>query len=475
MAGSIDHRFSGNHMKKAVCELSIFLTIVFLLLTALPLIVYADNTKPVTVIYLYDESCHRCTEAMPVVRQAIEEAREEGLYVDYQEIRVSSREGASYIDRYSLTEIPDLIIDNHTVIGPANLEGEYGEYGTVLRDIKDRIASSYGYASPVTVHTVAEKKSESDSNVTVTVYISNQDNTAINVSLSGGLTEGSRLVSGQFYWSGPLQPGAEEKVTYVLSGGNTPYVFPSAVYYEDDCGSHVITDSYVPVSTMSVLSIPIAFASGIVAAFSPCILAVMAYIATLAASGERRHLLLINIMAFSAGLLFMYSLIGVCFYRISVTMPSMYNLAKYAIVLSMLIIGSTIIFRTLFHYERSFSDAGFRKLVALLRPYDKISMAGFSFAIGVGFGLIKMPCTGGPYLAILGMMTDQRSSVQGLYYLLAYNAGIVFPILGLGILLMTGLSTRRLDAIRIRYRAFINIATGITLFILAAVLAFSIV
>ncbi|AKB52801.1 hypothetical protein MSBRW_3548 [Methanosarcina barkeri str. Wiesmoor] len=463
------HYFSENRIGKTVWKIFIFLIIVFLLLTALPLIVYADNTKPVTVIYLYDERCHRCTEAMPVVRQAIEEAREEGLYLDYQEIRVNSRKGASYIDRYNLIEIPDLIIDNYTVIGPASLEGEYG---TVLSDIKDKIVFSYGYSLPVTVHTIAEKKSKSDSNVTVTVYISNQGNTAINASLSGGLTEGSRLVSGQFYWSGPLQPGAEEKVTYVLSGGNTSYVCPSTLYYEDDCGGYVITDNYVPV-TIPMHSIAIAFASGIVASFSPCILAVMAYMATLVASGEKRHLLLINIIAFSAGLLFMYSLIGVCFYKISITMPSMYNLAKHAIILSMLAIGSAMILKTLFHYERSFSDAGFRKLVALLKPYDKISMAGFSFVIGAGFGLIKIPCTGGPYLAILGMMADQNSSFQRLYYLLAYNAGIVFPILGLGILLTTGLSTRRLDAIRIKYRAFINIATGITLFILAALLAFN--
>lgn len=450
---------------------SIFLIIAFLLLTALPLIVYADNTKPVTIIYLYDESCQRCTEAMPVVRQAIEEAREEGIYVDYQEIRVNSRKGIFYIDHYSLTEIPDLIIDNHTVIGPTNLGGEYR---TVLSDVKNIIVSSYQYVSPVTVRTIAEKKNKIDSNVTVTVYISNRGNTAINASLSGGLTEGSRLVSGQFYWSGLLQPGAEEKVTYVLSGGNTSYVFPSAVYYEDNCGGHVITDNYIPV-TISVFSVPIAFASGIMAAFSPCILAVMAYMATLVASGKKRYSLLINIIAFSAGLLFMYSLIGACFYRISVTMPPVYNLAKYLIIFSMLVIGSAMILRTLFHYDRSFSDAEFRKLIALLKPYDKISMAGFSFAIGLGFGLIKIPCTGGPYLAILGMMTDQNSSFQGLYYLLAYNAGIVFPILGFGILLTTGLSIRRLDAIRIRYRTFINITTGITLFILAAMLAFNIV
>lgn len=472
MARSRYHWLFGNCETTAVRNSYLAMLVIFLLLSTLPSIAYADNTKQITVVYLYDEGCHRCTEAMPVVRQAIEETREGGLPVNYQEIRVNSREGMSYIDRYGLIGIPDLVINNNTIIGPENLEGEYGK---VLRDIKNTIVSSYGYASPVIVHTTAVKKSEGDSNVTVTVYLSNQGNAPINVSLSGGLTEGSRLISGQFYWSGPLQPGAEEKVAYVLSGGNTSYVSPSAVYYEDDCGSHVITDSYVPVGTMPVLSVPIAFVSGIIAAFSPCILAVMAYMATLAASGGRRYLLLINVMAFSAGLLFMYSLIGICFYRISVTMPSVYNIARYAIVASMLTIGSAMILRTLFHYEHSLLDAGFKKFVALLRPYDKINMTGCSFAIGLGFGLIKMPCAGGPYLAILGMMADQSGSFQGLYYLLAYDVGVVLPVLGLGVLLSTGFSARRLDAIRIRHRAALNIATGLVLFILATVLAFNVI
>ncbi|WP_269851410.1 hypothetical protein [Methanosarcina horonobensis] len=150
------------------------------------MIAYADDTKTVTVVYLYEEGCHRCTEVMPVVRQAIEETRGEGLSVDYQEIRVNSQKGTSYVDRYSLIDIPDLIIDNHTIIGPANLDGDYV---TILRNIKDTIASSYGYAPPVTVHTTAVKKSGNDNNVTVTVYLLNQGNAPINVSLSGGLTE----------------------------------------------------------------------------------------------------------------------------------------------------------------------------------------------------------------------------------------------------------------------------------------------
>ena len=143
MLRSSYHRFSENQEINVLHELYLAILVILLLLPTLPSVAEAEDTKPVTAIYLYDESCHRCTEAMRLVRQAIEEARKGGIPVVYQEIRVNSQKGASYVDRYNLLDIPDLIIDNYTVIGPTNLEGQYG---TVLRDIKDTIASSYGYA-----------------------------------------------------------------------------------------------------------------------------------------------------------------------------------------------------------------------------------------------------------------------------------------------------------------------------------------
>lgn len=147
MLRSSYRRFSGNPEIKVLHEVYLAILVILLLLPTLPSVAEAEDTKPVTAIYLYDEGCHRCTEAMPLVRQAIEEARKEGLSVDYQEIRANSQKGTSYVDRYNLLDIPDLIIGNHTVIGPANLEGEYGN---VLRDIKDTIASSNGYySSPI--------------------------------------------------------------------------------------------------------------------------------------------------------------------------------------------------------------------------------------------------------------------------------------------------------------------------------------
>lgn len=73
------------------------------------------------------------------------------------------------------------------------------------------------------------------------------------------------------------------------------------------------------------------------------------------------------------------------------------------------------------------------------------------------------------------MMEDQSGSFQGLYYLLAYDAGIVLPVMSLGVLLSLGFSTHRLEVIRTQYRSAINIATGIALFILAAILAFNVI
>ncbi|WP_269851408.1 cytochrome c biogenesis protein CcdA [Methanosarcina horonobensis] len=134
-----------------------------------------------------------------------------------------------------------------------------------------------------------------------------------------------------------------------------------------------------------------------------------------------------------------------------------------------------MIIRTLFNYGRSFSDIGFKKFLALLQPYGKMSTASYSFAIGMGFSMIKMPCAGGPYLAILGIMADQSGSFHRLYYLLAYDAGVVLPVLCLGVLLSLGFSAHRLDTIRKQYRVVINVSTGITLFILAGLLAFNVI
>ena len=51
-----------------------------------------------------------------------------------------------------------------------------------------------------------------------------------------------------------------------------------------------------------------------------------------------------------------------------------------------------------------------------------------AFALGILVGLCEFPCTGGPYLMVLGLLHDQVTYYKGLGYLLLYNLIFILPL-----------------------------------------------
>lgn len=51
-----------------------------------------------------------------------------------------------------------------------------------------------------------------------------------------------------------------------------------------------------------------------------------------------------------------------------------------------------------------------------------------AFLLGALVGLCEFPCTGGPYLMVLGLLHDQGTYLAGVGYLLIYNAVFVLPL-----------------------------------------------
>jgi cytochrome c-type biogenesis protein len=51
-----------------------------------------------------------------------------------------------------------------------------------------------------------------------------------------------------------------------------------------------------------------------------------------------------------------------------------------------------------------------------------------AFFLGVLVGLYEFPCTGGPYLMILGFLHDHSTYIKGAAYLLFYNLVFVLPL-----------------------------------------------
>lgn len=51
-----------------------------------------------------------------------------------------------------------------------------------------------------------------------------------------------------------------------------------------------------------------------------------------------------------------------------------------------------------------------------------------AFGLGMLVGICEFPCTGGPYLMVLGLLHDQMTYMKGLGYLLVYNLIFVLPL-----------------------------------------------
>jgi cytochrome c-type biogenesis protein len=89
------------------------------------------------------------------------------------------------------------------------------------------------------------------------------------------------------------------------------------------------------------------------------------------------------------------------------------------------------------------------------------------FLLGALFSLVRAPCVGGIYIAIIGMISCQGFTSSGIAYLLIYNLGIALPVLLMGGIIALGMSPEQVDHFRNKHRVAIRLITGITLLVLA--------
>ncbi len=58
---------------------------------------------------------------------------------------------------------------------------------------------------------------------------------------------------------------------------------------------------------------------------------------------------------------------------------------------------------------------------------DRASLPA-AFLLGAVTGLCEFPCTGGPYLAVLGLLHDRATMTEGALYLISYNIVFILPL-----------------------------------------------
>ncbi len=226
----------------------------------------------------------------------------------------------------------------------------------------------------------------------------------------------------------------------------------------------------IPSGNAIQLSVPSVLLVGFLAGFNPCLLAILAFIAsvTLATTGRRRNVLLI-VIVFSLGIFTTYLIVGIGILRIFEQSPSLQGTIRNFLVVLIAFLGLWHVYDA-WHLKKN-TESSFYTPKAFVRLTEsitkKVSLPA-SFFMGALFSLIKAPCVGAVYFVILDMVRSGRGA--GYVYLAAYNLGVVLPVLVLGAAIAFGLNPEKVEKFRKERRSAMRLVTGVTLLAIAALM-----
>jgi len=217
---------------------------------------------------------------------------------------------------------------------------------------------------------------------------------------------------------------------------------------------------------LAISSIITVFAAGLLAGFNPCLLAILAFLASsvLSSSGSRRDLVAM-VALFSLGIFVVYYIFGVGLFHV---LQERSTAAAFRSVLAALLLVLGIMQMEDARRLRGGEESLFRTDWAMRYFHGVLTSRrlGSYFLLGALFSLVKAPSVGAVYIAIIGIISTQGYASSGLVYLMMYNLGIVLPVLLLGGIIALGMSPDRVDQFRNRHRVAIRIITGTTLIVL---------
>jgi cytochrome c-type biogenesis protein len=217
---------------------------------------------------------------------------------------------------------------------------------------------------------------------------------------------------------------------------------------------------------ISLYTISAVLGAGLVAGFNPCLLGILVFLAAsvLSSKGKRREMVTM-VVFFSLGIFTMYFLFGLGMQQLLQT-EAIASAFRYILTAFLLLAGLSQVWDALrLHQGRT---SLFRTDWALKYFQAGVDKGRFSsyFLIGALFSLVKAPCVGAIYLAILDLLSA-RSYFEGATYLFFFNLGVILPIIILGGAIALGMSPEQVDTFRKDHRVGMRLATGLALLALA--------
>lgn len=172
---------------------------------------------------------------------------------------------------------------------------------------------------------------------------------------------------------------------------------------------------------------PLVSVAALIDSINPCAFSVLLLtIAFLLSMGKMRASVLKIGSVYILGLFTVYIAIGLGLLQALHIFNTPHFMAKVGAALLIVLGGINLVneFFPRFPIKLRIPHAAHHKMAILMEK----GSAPTAFVLGVLVGLCEFPCTGGPYLMVLGLLHDKATYVKGLTYLFYYNVLFVLPL-----------------------------------------------
>ena len=221
------------------------------------------------------------------------------------------------------------------------------------------------------------------------------------------------------------------------------------------------------------LTLPAIVIAAAIDSINPCAFAVLIFLlAYLTSLGERRRILMVGctyivtvfIVYFIAGLGLLTIVQQLGFTGIVFTIA-----AVIAILTGLINIAEVLLRREIFTLAIPVSQKD------AIDRYVKRASVPSAIILGALVSMVELPCTGGVYLAILGLIGERMTLAEGIPYLLFYNLIFVLPLVLILLLVFWGGTPERMEAFRTGGRRWVRLVMGIIMVALGAAMLLGVV
>jgi cytochrome c biogenesis protein CcdA/glutaredoxin len=226
---------------------------------------------------------------------------------------------------------------------------------------------------------------------------------------------------------------------------------------------------------MEKLTIPIVIFAAAVDAINPCAFAVLIILMTAALSITDKKRALKFGLAFSISIYIAYFLMGCGLF--SALQISGLNHTFYIIVTILAVVVGLLNIKDYFWYGKGFlMEVPLSWRPTMKKILHSATTPFGAFIAGLAVSLFELPCTGGPYIVILGLLAKEVTRATGFLYLLLYNLVFISPLIILSLLIYKGLSTTtKLEELRKKRIKSLHLIAGVLMLIIAAAMIVSLV